>query len=400
MSEELDKLKKELRDSLGAEYRDTLKALEAIVKKQSEDFVREQKLTLELRDKIKNNSTPASNREKRNENLNEYREAILTGNTYDIQIRDILSAGAIIDGDGDPIGDTQAHVFSDFSLARNPTIAPIDTFNPLTAFGTTMVNGANVPYADVDVTGTIGWKAEGALPDTLDIKYRQQIAVLKELPAFVDVSVNVLNDMGLFEKWVIQTLNNEVSKLIGKAFFSGDGVQEMTGLDVYGTAFDPLGKESLLGEIVYTWDVATAAAVQVTELHKKEANVLFINPRDYRNAITNKDGTQNYVTRTSDGRLVGVNAVDNMRIIKTTHVAPNTMYVADSSVFKLHMDKSGTPLLKGFVDSNFKKQIMSIGIGARVENIVTLLERRGVVKVASISQAITDLTTLVARNSA
>ena len=311
--------------------------------------------------------------------------------------KSIVDSTAIEDGAAAIITRTQTNFGSNMALAQVPAVERIDAFDVFENSGVTLVpivgNGTSVPYVDEVLTGDAeAQNPEGSTKAEIDAKYVERVAYTKTYAGWTGVSDQMLEDIVLLQTWVFDSLRRKLKEAYNNAFFNASGtLGTMTGLTSLASVFSSTGLELGAGAAVGIFEVINAA---ITQARASNFNVdrVWMNPIDYYKMISERSD-QGRVNSVVEAQALN-GYIGTARIQLTNYVTAGQLYVAEAPVIRLIYRSNNMAMPEiGLSGDDFKNNMRTIRAHVRLENVIPVNDRAGVVKVADIAAAITALAT-------
>ena len=205
------------------------------------------------------------------------------------------------------------------------------------------------------------------------------------------VCKDTMDDFSFVESEVRNVLLTAVQQEAERQLLLGNGTTELNGIDTLSTAFSA-GGFALQIPNANIFDLVHVIQTQIAIAGgpgKYQANYVLMNPVDVTILLSTKDGDGNYVIppfATENGRLI-----NGVRIIETTLVPVNTMYVLDSAFGTVYNRKGLGLDIATQNEDDWKKDLVAFKAFRRLAFLVRNLDFGAYVKVSNITTAITAI---------
>lgn len=202
---------------------------------------------------------------------------------------------------------------------------------------------------------------------------------------------DTMDDFSFVESEVRNVLLTAVQQEVERQILLGNGTTELTGVDTLSTAFAAGSFASLIPN-ANIFDLVHVIQTQIAIAGgpgKYQANYVLMNPVDTTILLSTKDADGNYVIppfATENGRLI-----NGVRIIESTLIPANSMYVMDSAFGTVYNRKGLGLEIATQNEDDWKKDLVAFKAFRRLAFLVRNLDYGAFIKVSNITTAITAI---------
>jgi hypothetical protein len=253
-----------------------------------------------------------------------------------------------------------------------------------------------IRYTDLTTrTNTATYIAEGAQQGNQQTyAWTGTSKTVEKVLGIVPVSWESLTDSVEMELAIRRLLTGDVDTVRQTQLYTGSGsAPQIAGVyQVYAQTFDYAAHTSPTTAAANIYDLLMLLKEQVIVSYgaKYQPDVVLMNPADALAAKWTKDELGNYVRNpfvSPDGTTIA-----GMRIIESAYVTANTLVVGDSR-YAYYYQGDTVEIEMGYEASNFTYDLVSLKARARHCLVIRTADAYGWIKVASVSAALTAITT-------
>jgi HK97 family phage major capsid protein len=222
----------------------------------------------------------------------------------------------------------------------------------------------------------------------------QRTVQIQKIRDFVDICVDMMDDYGFVEAEIRQLVEESVKLKEDAEILLGTG--DILSIDTISSEFDPA---NVLAP--YTGAFTSATLAELTASMKAQiftfgaenawnADTILMNYNDWVKFMHTKNSEGDYLlpnfVMSGDGLLNG------MRVVTSPIVAPNTLYVMDSTKGQILDRQNATVEMSYENNDNFEHEVVTVKAVERLQFHVTQIERDAFMKCSDIATALTDIT--------
>lgn len=287
------------------------------------------------------------------------------------------------------IGRTQ-----EVSPVKFPKLRPTAFLNQGIRMGSVDNNKSVLLWTAGAYTSNAGYAGEFAsIADGQSASATEKTRKLAKLGAFQILTEETFEDLGQFAERVVQKLTETMLLKADAEIWGGDGAdsgattQHVYGLKTQGvTAFNA----SLVSTVekANIADLVDACSTQA-ELDEYKTNTVWMNPKMANKLRRTKDTTGQYVV---NQLVTGELVMGGHRVIKNTGIGDNELLVGDINSIQLWMKRNFAVEIERVPSKDYWVYY----IYARMQCLVEDEDKKSLIYVSDVAQAITDITTPVA----
>jgi HK97 family phage major capsid protein len=216
---------------------------------------------------------------------------------------------------------------------------------------------------------------------------------------FVDVCVDMMDDYDFVGAEIRQLVEQSLKAKEESEILAGTGTNptDILSIDIIASEFDPANVLAPYTEAFQAptiGDLTSAMKAQIVTFGQENAwmpDTIVMNYNDKIKYLHSKDLDNNYLF---PNFVFGTtNQINEMEIVTSPLVAPNTLYVFDSTKGQI-LDRQQMTVEFAYENrANFETETVTVKAVERLQFHVPIIERDAFMKCTDIAQAITDITT-------
>ena len=283
-------------------------------------------------------------------------------------------------------------------------LKPFRRFAVLDLFRRTPVNKEYVKYREENTVTRDAKVVVACASSTHNTKktWIERTVQVTKIRDMVDVCIDMMDDYDFVGAEIKQLVEQSLKAKEESEILSGTGTNptDILSIDTISSEFDPanvLAPYDGAFQAPTLAELTGAMKAQIVTFGQENAwipDTVLMNYTDKIKHLHAKDKDNNYLF---PNFVFGTtNRLNDMEIVTSPLVAPNTLYVFDSTRGQI-LDRKGMTLEMSYENAtNFQTETVTIKAVERVQFHVPIIQRDAFMKCTDIAQAITDITETVA----
>ena len=286
---------------------------------------------------------------------------------------------------------------TDYAQFLNGTVEqPVRATRIIDLFRRTPVSTEYVKYREVETVTRDGKVVIACATSTHNTKktWITRTVQIAKIRDFVDVCIDMMDDYAFVEAEIKQLVNQSIKLTEDYEILLGTG--SILSIDTIASEFDPA---NILAP--YTGAFTSATLAELTGAMKAQiytfgqeqswdADTILMNYNDWVKFMHTKNLDGDYLL--PNFMVTGVAVLNGMRVVTSPIVAPNTLYVFDSSKGQI-LDRMASTIEMAYENNdNFEHEVVTIKAVERLQFHVSIIERDAFMKCSDIATALGAIT--------
>lgn len=279
---------------------------------------------------------------------------------------------------------------------------PFRRFSVTDLFRRTPVNKEYVKYREEDTVTRDAKVVVACATSTHNTKktWIERTVQITKIRDFVDICIDMMDDYDFVGAEIKQLVEQSLKSKEESEILAGTGVgaTDILSIDTIASEFDPTNVlapfDGLNGFQSPTLAELTASmSAQIVTFGQENAwmpDTILMNYNDKVRFMHQKNLQNDYLL--PNFVLTNGGVLNGMRIVTSPLVAPNTLYVIDSTKGEILDRKAMTVEMSYENDTNFETETVTVKAVERVQFHVSIINRDAFMKCTDIAQALTDIT--------